>query len=232
MLIFSLVTSVAPSAFAVVGDQVDVWFASGCFWGRQHDLIAWEQSALNRSDSEVSTIGGYAGGAHTGADGTVCYHNAANTSDYALLGHAEAVGLSVPAQALEQAAHVYFRSFIVLPGTPTPIREDYFDQGPGYRASVGLPGGMDSPLIGSLRRAAAARNITLRRGAGSDADTLGTGSVWVVDSGKFALHQAELCLQFHNNQTGTYPESYHHIKDVMLASGRLKPSGCPPNYVC
>ena len=231
MLIFSLVTSVAPSAFAVA-DQIDVWFASGCFWGRQHDLVAWEQAVLNRSASEVTALGGYAGGAHTGADGKVCYHNSANASDYALLGHAEAVGLSVPAQALEQAAQIFFSSFILLPGTQIPGREDYFDPGSGYRASIGLPGGMDSPLIGSVQRAAAARNMTLRRGAGSDADTLGMGSVWVVDSSKFALHQAELCLQFRNNQTGTYPESYHHIKDVLLASGRLKPSACPPNYVC
>ena len=232
MLIFSLMSSMAPSSFAVAAGQIDVWFASGCFWGRQHDLIRWEQSVLNRTDSEVTAVGGYAGSAHTGAEGTVCYHNAANTSDYAALGHAEAVGLSMPSQALEQAAHVFFSSFIVLPGTQIPAREDFFDPGPGYRASIGLPYGMDSPLIGSLQRAAAARNMTLRRGAGSDADTLGTGSVWVVDSHKFALHQAELCLQFHDNQTGTYPDSYHHLKDVMLANGRLKPSACPPNYVC
>ena len=177
-------------------------------------------------------MGGYAGGNLTGVNGSVCYHNAPNVSDYSLFGHAEAVGLSVPAESLPEAAAVMFASFVLLPGTNVRGREDFFDPGPGYRAAIGLPGGMGSPLLEGVRRVAAAHNMTLRRGAGSDADTLGTASVWVYDSVAFPLHQAELCLQFHNKQTGTYPRSYHDLRAALLASGRLHSTSCPANYVC
>jgi len=111
-------------------------------------------------------------------------------------------------------------------------REDYFDLGPGYRALVGLPGGFSSPLMSSLRQANL-HNMTLVPGYGSDADTLQTDTVLVMDSVAFPFHQAEMCLQFHNLQSGTpYPDDYHALRPILQKQGRLVDNKCPQNYVC
>ena len=68
--------------------------------------------------------------------------------------------------------------------------------------------------------------------AGGDADTFGTNTVLLMDSRRFDFFQGELCLQFHNNQTGKYPAEYHALREDLLRSGRLRHSGCPPNYIC
>ena len=44
--------------------------------------------------------------------------------------------------------------------------------------------------------------MNLTEGIGNDKDTIGKNLVYIMDSNKFKFHQAELCLQFHNNQTG------------------------------
>ena len=97
---------------------------------------------------------------------------------------------------------------------------------------IGFHGGMDNPALLQLLRKANKHNMTLRRGQGADSDTLGTNSVWVMDTEDFPFHQAELCLQFHNNQTGTYPDAYHSLRSVLENNHRLKPTGCPRNYIC
>ena len=38
-----------------------VYFGNGCFWGRQHELVALEKEALHRSDAEVKSFGGIRG---------------------------------------------------------------------------------------------------------------------------------------------------------------------------
>jgi peptide methionine sulfoxide reductase MsrA len=218
------------------GVGVKVYWGSGCFWGRQYEFVTQlEQGFFGRSDAQITAVGGYAGGrAGLGPDGLCCYHNAANASDYAALGHAEVVQVELPISSLDAAARaaaaVFFSSFVELePGVWG--REDLFDQGAGYRAVVGLPGGMRSPLMAALR-AANVHNMTFVPGAGTDADTFGLNKVWVVDSEVLPFNQAELCLQFHNNQTGVYPPAYHALSAVLEADGRLHNNSCPPNYVC
>jgi hypothetical protein len=63
---------------------------------------------------------------------------------------------------------------------------------------VGIPGGASGELYPALEAAAARRGVVLRAGAGSDADTLGTGAVWVLDSAAFPFRAAELYHQFHS----------------------------------
>ena len=236
------------------GDSADaatrIYFGSGCFWGRQHDQVTkFEESKLHRADANITAIGGYAGGhTATGPDGLCCYHNGKNASDYAELGHAEVVQLEIEidaadatatsarrrrravASAARAAMDVYFASFIELsPGIYA--REDIYDQNAGYRALVGLPGGVKSALMVQLR-AANLHNMSLVEGVGGDADTFGLNAVWIMDSNVFSFQQAELCLQFHNNQTGHYSPAYGELRGVLERDGRLVDNGCPTNYVC
>mmetsp|Transcript_27695 Transcript_27695/g.89095 ORF Transcript_27695/g.89095 Transcript_27695/m.89095 type:complete len:252 (+) Transcript_27695:89-844(+) len=222
----------------LVGDfrasAVPVYFGSGCFWGRQHDFVEdFERTALRRADGDVTAVGGYAGSARAGADGTVCYENPLNHSVYTDLGHAEVVQVDVPLNAAFGAFDLFYRSFIQL-DDGIWAREDFFDVGPAYRAMVGLPGGLQrgAPELLEALHSANLHNMTLREGRGSDEDTLGKNLVFVMDSDQFGFHQAELCLQFRNNQTGNYPASYHALKTTLEAAGRLRHTGCPGNYVC
>ena len=89
-----------------------------------------------------------------------------------------------------------------------------------------------SQPLSAVRRANL-HGMSLVAGKGSDPDTFGTNRVYVLDSGAYAFHQAEICLQFHNNQTGSYPPSYHRLREVLLANKRLRnDTGCPSNFVC
>ena len=236
------------------GDSADaatrIYFGSGCFWGRQHDQVTkFEEKKLHRADANITAIGGYAGGhTATGPDGLCCYHNGKNASDYAELGHAEVVQLEIEidaagatatsarrrrravASAARAAMDVYFASFIELsPGIYA--REDIYDQNAGYRALVGLPGGVKSELMVQLR-AANLHNMSLVAGVGGDADTFGLNRVWIMNSNVFSFQQAELCLQFHNNQTGHYSSAYGALRSVLERDGRLVDNRCPTNYVC
>ena len=89
--------------------------------------------------------------------------------------------------------------------------------------------------------------MTLLPGNGSDPDTFGESAVWVMDSLEVAtgqghmrrrghtypvFYQAELCMQFRNNQTGHYPAEYHALKEAMVADGRLHPTPCPQPFAC
>ena len=227
--------SAAPKRGGVDGaggaGDITAFFASGCFWGRQHDLAEFERQILGRADSEVTSIGGYAGSADSSSP--VCYYNQGGVGVYSKLGHAEAVSIRLPPteSALESAARVFFSSFVPL-GNNTFGREDVFDQGPGYRAFIALPGGLASPLLSAVRRANL-HGMFLVAGNGSDPDTFGTNRVYILDSSAYAFHQAEVCLQFHDKQTGTYPPSYHRLREVLIASERLhNDTGCPSNFVC
>jgi hypothetical protein len=136
---------------------------------------------------------------------------------------------------LFQTFRVYFESFIKIQDDPVIFgREDIFDVGSGYRAFVMFPFSKKDIVLPALRRANSYthRNMFLNMSEGSDQDTFGTNTVYVMDSSKLDFYQAELCLQFHNNQTGHYPTSYHALKAELLKTGLLHRTGCPSNYVC
>mmetsp|Transcript_57292 Transcript_57292/g.125504 ORF Transcript_57292/g.125504 Transcript_57292/m.125504 type:complete len:225 (-) Transcript_57292:65-739(-) len=217
---FLSLTSLAPATVVYIG--------SGCFWARQHLVTIFEQQQLGRQPAELTGVAGYAGSAGTGK--VACYENSRNFSEYSALGHAEAVQVDIPDDKAEALFSTWFNSFVAL--TPTIYaRPDFQDVGPAYRSLVGLPGGMQSPLMASLR-AANVHNMTLLVGGGSDPDTLGLGQVYVMDSEKYPFIQAEVCLQYHDDATAKYPEDYHKLRDVALSSGRIQHSQCPPNLVC
>ena len=66
---------------------------------------------MGRSDSEITSRAGYAGGKFGARDGKVCYHNAQNIADYGSLGHAEVVRLKIPAIKFPEFAEEYFKLF-------------------------------------------------------------------------------------------------------------------------
>ena len=216
--------------------SLNIYLGNGCFWGRQHDIITEvEQHLWQRPTSALSTIGGYAGG-HSSYS---CYYNSKNTSIYSDNGDAEVIQIyldstspSFDSQLFQLFSH-YFTSFIPLDDkNKTFGREDIYDWGNGYRALIGFPGGIKNETIMSQIKKANLHSMTLLQGSGSDSDTFGKNQVYIMDSSNFPFKQAELCLQFHNNQTGTYPESYHDIKNSFMTDGKIKKTMCPKNYVC
>jgi len=209
-----------------------VYFGNGCFWARQHTFVtALENSLLNRSSSQLTSIAAYAGGS-VPPIGRLCYDNANATDQYSDFGAAEVVAVELDdTHQLEAAARVYFSTFIQLaPGVWA--RPDAFDVGAQYRALIGVPGGLTGKH-GAALRAASLRNLTLVADAiGKRPDTLGTNRVYVMDSDAFPPLQAEVCLQFHDDQTVSYPAEYHANRAALLRSGRLRANGCPRNFVC
>ena len=52
-------------------DLVDVYFGVGCYWHIQHEFVEAERTLLNRSDSQLTSRTGYAGGTATDKEGRV-----------------------------------------------------------------------------------------------------------------------------------------------------------------
>jgi len=116
----------------------------------------------------------------------------------------------------------------LLPGD----RPDKGDRGPEYRSLLGLPGGTSSPLYADVAAAAAARGVglTLAAGKGDDPDTVGKGTVWVMDTAAFPFHQGEVYHQYHDGfmPGENYPDKeYNGMRDRAYKAGRLKSTGCP-----
>jgi len=57
---------------SVATDLVEVYFGLGCFWHMQHEFVSAEKNYLFRTDDELTSYAGYAGGM---SNQTVCYHN-------------------------------------------------------------------------------------------------------------------------------------------------------------
>ncbi len=112
----------------------NVYFGAGCFWHVQHEMISAERKILNRKDTELTSLTGYAGGTNgqkgggTDNEGRVCYHNFQSIADYGQLGHGEVVGMTVPKDTVGEFAEEYFKLF----GTMGE-RADPMDKGGEYR---------------------------------------------------------------------------------------------------
>eukprot|EP00450_Noctiluca_scintillans_P009591 CAMPEP_0194504060 /NCGR_PEP_ID=MMETSP0253-20130528/28735_1 /TAXON_ID=2966 /ORGANISM="Noctiluca scintillans" /LENGTH=218 /DNA_ID=CAMNT_0039346411 /DNA_START=40 /DNA_END=696 /DNA_ORIENTATION=- len=183
------------------GGDVSVYFGCGCFWRAQHAFVLFEMS-LGRQGENITARTAYAGGNQTGPDGEVCYHNSDMIADYGLLGHAEAVTLTVPQENFSDAVATFWEL------CPRGEREDYYDVGAEYRSIVGLRGGLDSSLLTLLHDS----STSLVAGEGDNSDTLGMGKVFVYDTLLFPAHQAERYMQFHDDQIQKYGPAYNALK--------------------
>lgn len=89
VVLSSLIQLLNPiSAYALDSPTlpVPVYFGVGCFWHVQHELVSAEQKILSRTDDQITSRTGYAGGTKSFIDKTgrdiVCYHNIQGLGDY------------------------------------------------------------------------------------------------------------------------------------------------------
>jgi len=233
MAIIPLMLAASPSsAFADEAKDVQVYWGVGCFWHTQHEFINAEKTLLGRTDEQLTSRAGYAGGNKLGKDtnrpggkGLACYHNMMNIADYGGLGHGEVVGTDIPKSQVKGFADQYFSLF------KDNDRPDKGDRGGEYRSLIGLPGGVNSDVFPIVQAAAQREglNLKLLEGKGDDPDTLGKKSVWVMDTVKFPFHQAEVYHQYHDGfmMGEQYPESYNQLGKKAYTAGRLENTGCP-----
>lgn len=168
-----------------------------------------ERNILNRADSDLTARAGYAGGKAGALDGKVCYHNAANVADYGKLGHAEVVGLKIPANKFEDFAVEYCKLF-----DKDGLRPDQFgDRGTEYRNLVGVPGGKDSPYAKLLVDASVKTGDKLDFAVGKGDDKDVPKVSFIMDSKEFPFYVAEAYHQFHDgfNWGEDYPKSYNSL---------------------
>ena len=239
----SLSTAIAIANAQMVSSNDDdgmtyVYFGNGCFWGRQHEFVALEKEALHRSDAEVKSLAGYAGGKRGGGGknrDTVCYYYGSSDTVYERLGHAEVVRVAyADEEEFKKFCEVYFRNF-----NKTPFgmqRVDPQDAGPGYRNVVGIPGGIDNEKLMKQMKSANVNDMKLVRGEGNEFDARGKPTendqinvVWIVDSEKLPFYPAEMYHQFHDGLGYKFPESYTvDLKRAAAKSGSIGPvPGCP-----
>jgi len=214
-----------PRSAQAAGD-VEMYFGQGCFWHVQHEFVRQEVNLLGRRSSEITALAGYAGGTETGAKGEVCYHNRDGAPDYATMGHAEVVHVSIP----EQKVGEFSKSFFDGIGSTLLGRNDgVLSWGGEYRSVLGLPGGVESPLFAQVKeaRSASLERLKLVAGRGSDPDTLLGSKVYIYDSDKYSFFQAEIYHQFHDDMLQQYDDSYHSLKTQLKQTGKLKDVSCP-----
>ena len=188
-----------------------------------------EYSLLGRSDDQITSRAGYAGGRAGALDGKVCYHNAANIADYGKLGHAEVVSMRIPSSKFYDFAVEYFKLF-----DKDGFRPDQFgDRGTEYRNLVGIPGGKNSPLAELLVKASVATGdkLDFAIGKGNDKDLRAVS--FIMDSDKFPFYVAEQYHQFHDgfNLNENYPNSYNSLASKLAKEGKLEQSACPNGLI-
>jgi len=210
-----------PETTLAAGEEIQVYFGSGCFWHVQHEIIVAEKKHLGRSEKEATAIAGYAGGLKTGPDGKVCYHNLNMDSDYGRMGHSEAVGVKIPSDKFPQFAKEFFNLFY------KGERIDPQDRGGEYRAVLGMPGGVDGPYFSVAKEYADQKGMTLKEGKGNDPDTLKKKLVFVYDSTKFPFYPGEVYHQYHDDMVFKYGAEYNALRQQAAASGKIAPTGCP-----
>jgi len=206
-------------------DLVEVYFGVGCYWHIQHEFVQAERDILERTDRQLTSRAGYAGGTRLGPEGRVCYHNFQGIADYGKLGHAEVVGVKIPEDKIQEFSNLYFGLF----DSNTGERVDPQDRGAEYRSLIGLPRGTNHPMYAAVEAAATAEGFHLETGKGNDPDTLGNNKlVYVYDSNKYPFHQAEVYMQFRDDfQSPPYGKDYHKLVELALEDGRIIGQGCP-----
>ena len=217
---------------------IEVYLGNGCFWERQWAYYEVETSASGpfaREPAEFTAKVGYAGGQAPPVGSGVCYHTG-DARDYATLGHAEVVRVTLDAAASHTQMRALAADFFASFGGAAGDRErpDPFDRGSPYRSVVGLPGGTHSPLYPVFAAANDARYaMQLKPGwaaSGGNADVRNV--VWVYDSAAFPFFDGEVYHQNHCNFFASpgmpYPDDYT-VKawNEKRASGAYRPTGCP-----
>lgn len=228
----TLVIPNAASAAAADNDddeEITIYLGCGCFWHVQHEIVEAERALLRREDGALTARAGYAGGTAGAKNGKVCYHNAAQISDYGSLGHAEVVQVTIPSSQFTNFVTEYCKLF-----NAQGYRPDQFqDVGPEYRNLVGIPGGVDGPYAKLLVEASqkAGDKLDFARGKGNDPDR--RALVFVMDTAEFPFFVAEQYHQFHDGFAWgeNYPNSYNDLANTLAKEGTLGKSDCPNGLI-
>jgi len=184
--------------------EVEVYFGCGCFWHVQHEFATLEAMYFGSAEDGITSRAAYAGGTKVGEGGLVCYHNMQGKAYYGSMGHAEVVSLTVPVGNFSLAAQRFWKV------CPSGNRRDRGDAGLEYRAAIGLPGGMNSPLLSQLRGLPG--SVDLVAGDGSEGDNIGTKKVYVYDTAFFPATVAENYHQFHDDMVERYGREYNALR--------------------
>eukprot|EP00418_Pyrodinium_bahamense_P066041 CAMPEP_0179093598 /NCGR_PEP_ID=MMETSP0796-20121207/42876_1 /TAXON_ID=73915 /ORGANISM="Pyrodinium bahamense, Strain pbaha01" /LENGTH=186 /DNA_ID=CAMNT_0020791241 /DNA_START=399 /DNA_END=959 /DNA_ORIENTATION=- len=157
----AVVVFVAP--LASVAREMDIYFGSGNFAHLQHEFVMKEALDLSRRAGDITSVTGYAGGKQVGELDRICYSGLGGSPDYASLGHAQVVRLTLPDSSIQDFAQLYF--------TEVPKRKT-FEVGAQFRSLIGLRGGMKSPFFPLIEKANG-EGLKLLPGEGNDPDTAG-----------------------------------------------------------
>ncbi len=198
-------------------ELIDCYFGCGCFWHVQHEFVEAERKILGRSDDQITSRAGYAGGKAGALDGKVCYHNAGNIADYGKLGHAEVVSMRIPSSKFYDFAVEYCKLF-----DKDGFRPDQFgDRGTEYRNLVGIPGGKNSALAELLVKASVSQGDKLdwAVGRGDDRDLAKVS--FIMDTAEYPSFVAEQYHQFHDGFAfgENYPNSYNSLASAFAKKG-------------
>ena len=201
----------------VTDELIDVYFGCGCFWHVQHEFVEAERKLLGRTDDQITSRAGYAGGKGGAIDGKVCYHNSQNIADYGKLGHAEVVNVRIPTSKFQDFVIEYCKLF-----DKDGYRPDQFgDRGLEYRNVIGIPGGKSSPLASSLIKASIASGDKLDFAIGKGSDDDKPKVSYIMDTTNFPFFVAEQYHQFHDGfkLDEGYPESYNSLARYFVNKG-------------
>eukprot|EP00986_Skeletonema_menzelii_P005508 scaffold2040_cov132-Skeletonema_menzelii.AAC.5 len=213
----TVATSYPSTASAADEELIDCYFGCGCFWHVQHEFVEAERKILGRSDDQITSRAGYAGGKAGALDGKVCYHNAGNIADYGKLGHAEVVSMRIPSSKFYDFAVEYFKLF-----DKDGFRPDQFgDRGTEYRNLVGIPGGKSSPLAELLVKASVATGDKLDFAVGKGDDRDLPKVSFIMDTAEYPSFVAEQYHQFHDGFAfgESYPQSYNSLASAFAKKG-------------
>ena len=96
------------------------------------------------------------------------------------------VALNIPSLKFKEFADEYIKLFDKNGERPDKNRTDE------YRHMVGLPGGMNSPLIHQLKEAVSKLGLTLHEAIGDDSDNLTKRTILVYDTKRFPFYRGEI----------------------------------------
>lgn len=196
--------------------MVNVYFGGGNFFHLQHTMVLKEASELLRRGEDISAITGYAGGSKAGLIDTLCYYPNVSGPEYKSQGHSQVVRVTLPPEKIADFASTFFEEV---------AGRKNWEQGPQYRAAIGLRGGMKSPYFSEIEKANNGR-FQLVAAAGSDKDNFGKASVYIYDARLFPFRMAEETKQFQDDQPDRFEWDYRQLNPVLLKIGYISSIGC------
>ena len=175
-----------------------MYFGVGSFWYPQHEFIKAERDLLGRTDQDLTSRTGYAGGNYLNKGCNLCYRG---RESYDKKGFAQVVSVVIPLQSFEDFAKVYIGLFV---HGHRPFTDNSIDEGAEFRHIIGIPQGINNEFLRQKLEIANDGMLTLVQGVGNDTDNLYKSefsdafgsrlfdkSAYVMDSDKFRFHQAE-----------------------------------------